>query len=73
MSAGTAGEIMTPIVHSVKAATPVEDVARLMRRQHIHRVIVERNRNVVGLISVLDLVAVVFSGPSHRKRSTKKK
>lgn len=73
VNSGTAAEIMTPVVHAVKPTTPVEEIARLMRRHHVHRVIVERDGRVVGLISVLDLVAVLSAVPLRRKRSTKKK
>lgn len=73
VNSGTAADVMTPLVHAVKPSTPVEDVARLMRRHHVHRVIVERDERVAGLVSVLDLVAVLSAVPTRRKRATKKK
>jgi CBS domain-containing protein len=71
-NSGTVGDVLTPEVHSVKADTPVEDIAKLMRAKHVHRVIVERNRKVVGIISALDLISVL-STATRRPRRTKKK
>ena len=63
-------DVMTPVVHTVKESTPVEDVARTMRGKHVHRVIVERGGKVVGIISTLDLLAVLTS---PKPRTIKKK
>jgi signal-transduction protein with cAMP-binding, CBS, and nucleotidyltransferase domain len=68
---GTVSDVMTPVVHSVELSTPVEDVARVMRRKHIHRVIVADKGKVMGIISALDLLAVLSTKPATR--STKKK
>ena len=54
-------EIMTPVVHSVTEEAPLEDVARLMMDNHIHRVIVRRGKKPVGVISALDLLRA-FAG-----------
>jgi CBS domain-containing protein len=69
----TVSDVMTPVVHKVKPPTPVEDVARMMRRKHVHRVIVEEKGKVVGIISALDVIAVLTSVSKPPKRSTKKK
>jgi CBS domain-containing protein len=50
---------MTPVVHSVTERASVESVARLMTRQHIHRVIVRRGRKVAGIISALDVLGAL--------------
>ena len=68
---GTAADVMSPVVHTVGPTTPVEDVARLMRRKHVHRVIVAEEGQVAGIISALDLLAVVFS-PDKRRPARKK-
>jgi CBS-domain-containing membrane protein len=70
---GTVSDVLTPVVHSVKEKTPVADIARLMRSKRVHRVIVERDRRVVGIISALDLVAVLSSGAVRRGRGKKTK
>lgn len=66
-------DVMTPVVHSVRSSTPVEEVARLMRRKHVHRVIVEKNGKVIGIISALDVLAVLTSASTPPRRSAKKK
>lgn len=70
---GTVSDVLTPVVHSVKEKTPVGDVARLMRSKRVHRVIVERDGRVVGIISALDLVAVLSNAAVRRRRGKKKK
>jgi CBS domain-containing protein len=70
---GTVSDVLTPIVHSVKEKTPVTEVARLMRSKRVHRVIVERDRRVLGIISALDLVAVLSSAAVRGSRAKKKK
>jgi len=69
----TVSDVMTPVVHTVSPSTPVEDVARVMRRKRIHRMIVEENGKVAGIISALDLLAVLTSASKPLKKSTKKK
>jgi CBS domain-containing protein len=69
----TVSDVLTPIVYSVKEKTPIETIARIMRSKRIHRVIVERNHRVVGIISALDLVAVLSTGAVRRKRPSRKK
>jgi len=72
INTATVADVMTPVVHTVKESTPVEDMARLMRREHVHRVIVERHDKVVGVVSALDLLAVL-STLKRRQPSTRKK
>ena len=69
-------DVMTPVVHKVKRSTAVEGVARVMRRNHVHRVIVEEKGKVAGIISALDVLAVLTSvskAPKAPKRAAKKK
>lgn len=60
-----AQEIMTPDVIVVKPDLPLEEVARLMSRERIHRVPVVEGGRVVGIITSLDLLAVF---PEHGSR-----
>lgn len=66
VNTATVEEVMTPVVHSVTATTPVEAIARLMTRRHIHRVIVRQGRKVAGIISAIDLLRVIGSGRVKR-------
>ncbi len=65
---GQVADVMTPVVHSVSESASVEAVARLMTRNHIHRVIVRRGRAVAGIISALDVLqAQRAEGPGGAK------
>lgn len=52
-------DIMTRDVISVSGEEPIARVADLMRRKRIHRVLVIEEGKLLGLISSLDIVAVV--------------
>ena len=52
-------EIMTPMIFSVEAGVPVQEVADTMIRGRIHRLFVMDEGKMVGVISTLDLLSVV--------------
>jgi CBS domain-containing protein len=52
-------EVMTPEVISVSGDDSIGAVAGVMRRRRIHRVLVIENGNLLGLVSSMDIVAVV--------------
>jgi CBS domain-containing protein len=58
-------EIMTPEILTVGVQTPLPQVARLMKRKHVHRLFVERDGNLVGVISTMDLLGAL-SAPVRR-------
>jgi len=58
----TAQEIMTSDVIAAGPDMPLEEVARIMSRERIHRVPIVRGQRVVGIITSLDLLAVF---PEH--------
>ena len=58
----TVRDVMTPVIHQVPATASVAEAARLMVDQHIHRLIVTRGKEPVGIITSLDLLKVV-AGP----------
>ena len=70
-NSGCVGDVMTPVVHSVTESTTVATVARLMTRNHIHRVIVRKGRSVAGIISALDVLRVrgAPSGTARKKKT----
>jgi CBS domain-containing protein len=72
-NSGCVADVMTPVVHSVTESASLASVARLMTREHIHRVIVRKGRSVVGIISALDLLRVdgVPSGAAKKKKTTR--
>ncbi len=53
------GEIMTPTVYSVGEDAPVSEVASIMLRGHLHRVLVTRDERPVGIVSTSDLLGLL--------------
>ncbi|HEX4823200.1 MAG TPA: CBS domain-containing protein [Candidatus Polarisedimenticolaceae bacterium] len=72
VNTATVEEVMTPVVHAVSGTTPVGEIARLMTRRHIHRVIVREGKKVAGIISALDLLRVIDS-PNGSKPAAKRR
>ncbi len=55
----TVREIMSPVIHSIEETAPVADIARSMLDQHIHRLVVMRGSDAVGVVSSLDLLKLI--------------
>lgn len=53
-----AKEVMSSPLKKVKVSSPVMAVAKIMRKEGIHRVVVIDQRGVVGIISDKDIVGV---------------
>ncbi len=56
------GDIMTPIIFSVDEQTKVVDVAKLMMKEHLHRVFVKKGETLTGIITTYDLLKVIADG-----------
>ncbi len=56
-------DIMTPTVYTVPEETPVAELARTMVAGRIHRLIVTRRDNVVGIVTTLDLLRLLYEEP----------
>ena len=56
---GHVRDIMTPAVYSVPYDTPVSEVARVMVSGRVHRLLVVRDHNVVGIVTSLDLLKLL--------------
>lgn len=55
-------EHMSPVVQTVSEMSPITAAARIMCREHIHRlVIVDDDNKPVGVVSSLDLVASMIA------------
>ena len=52
-------DIMTPQVYSVKEDATVSEVASLMLKGHIHRLLVTREDRAVGIITTSDLLGLL--------------
>ena len=57
----TVGDVMQTPVITVTENTPVRDIAKSMRSNRIHRVLVVRDGLLVGIVSALDLVGLLES------------
>ena len=55
----TVREVMTPVIHQVPVTASLAEAARIMVNQHIHRLVVTRGKEPVGIITSLDLLKMV--------------
>ncbi len=55
----TVEDAMTPSVISVPADASIPEVARTLRRQRVHRVMVVEDGRLLGLISSFDLISLL--------------
>jgi CBS domain-containing protein len=62
LAAHTVREAMAADPITVAPATPLREVAQTMLSQHMHRLLVEENGELHGLISSLDLVRLIADG-----------
>lgn len=56
-------EIMTSAIYSVSEDTPVSKIAETMIDSHIHRLLVTRGHQVVGIIGTSDLLGLLVDEP----------
>lgn len=52
----TAADIMTREIVAVSPELPIAEVAETMREQHIHRVLVIEDRELLGVLTTFDLL-----------------
>jgi len=60
----TVGDIMTPTAYTVPHDTAVEDLARTMVTGRVHRLLVTRDSHVVGIVTSLDLLKLLYGVPA---------
>ncbi|MEE8349647.1 MAG: CBS domain-containing protein [Acidobacteriota bacterium] len=53
-------EIMTPTVYTVPEETPISEIAKSMVAGRIHRLLITRGSQLVGIITTLDMLKVFF-------------
>lgn len=63
----TVRDVMTPAVHQVPATALVVEAAQIMVEHHIHRLIVTRGHEPVGIITSIDLLRVLAGEPSRTR------
>lgn len=59
LAARTVAEVMTPNAVAVRPDTPVQEVARVLRQHQVHRVWVENEGRVCGVVSTFDLLPLL--------------
>ncbi len=57
----TVADIMTPVIFKVSEATEITEMAETMINGRIHRLIVTRGDEVVGIVTTLDMLKTVRS------------
>lgn len=60
----TIKEVMTPVLFNVDIHTPITDLAEMMLRGRIHRVIVLDGDELAGIVTSMDMLKVI-SGKVH--------
>lgn len=62
LAAVTVADVMTPTAVTVRPDTPVAEVARILRQHQVHRVWVEDEGRVCGVVSTFDLLPLIEKG-----------
>ena len=57
-------DIMTPDIYLIEEDRPVSEAARMMVRLRIHRLLVTRDLQLVGIVSTLDLLRGLVGEPA---------
>jgi CBS domain-containing protein len=55
----TVKDLMNPTVIQADEETPVQELALIMTRHAIHRVIITRGQKVVGIVATMDLIPML--------------
>lgn len=62
-------DIMTPTFFTVPDDTPASEIAKAMIAGSIHRLLVTRNGQIVGIVSALDLLRLLTEPPTKGNAS----
>lgn len=62
----TAADVMTRALVAVRSDTTIVEVARVMREQHVHRVLVIDDRELVGVVTTFDLLRAFVDDSNPR-------
>jgi CBS domain-containing protein len=57
--AATVREVMTPVIHQVPVTATLAEAARIMIREHVHRLVVTQGKQPVGIVTSMDLLRVI--------------
>ncbi|MBI3549070.1 MAG: CBS domain-containing protein [Elusimicrobia bacterium] len=65
------GDVMTPAVISADEETPVEELAKMMLKRHIHRIIITRSGNLSGIVTSTDMVRTLLAKSTTGHKAAK--
>lgn len=65
----TVRELMNPVIHHVPETATIAEVAAVMVDRRIHRVLVTRDGNPVGIIASMDVLRVMADGKPQDGRT----
>lgn len=65
--AGRACDLMTPVPCVATESATVADLAALMLRREVHRVVICRRRQVVGIVSSMDILRAIAATRSGQR------
>jgi CBS domain-containing protein len=61
------GDVMTPYILTLPATATIGTIARQMVERHIHRVLLERDKKIVGIVTALDIARAVGKHAQHKE------
>jgi CBS-domain-containing membrane protein len=64
MATPLARDIMTPVPCVASEWTTINELAALMARREVHRVVICRSRKVVGIVSSMDILRAIAKEPA---------
>ncbi|HET6371794.1 MAG TPA: CBS domain-containing protein [Candidatus Polarisedimenticolia bacterium] len=64
MSTTLARDIMTPVPCVASEWTTINELSALMARREVHRVVICRNRKVVGIVTSMDILQAIAKQPA---------
>lgn len=63
----TVGDIMTPVIFSVRPQTTLPELARFLIRARIHRALVMEAGRLLGIVTAFDVLRAVAGEPNGRE------
>ncbi|MBI4387028.1 MAG: CBS domain-containing protein [Elusimicrobia bacterium] len=55
----TARDLMSPRVIQAQEETPVQELANIMTRHRVHRIIITRGHRIMGIVTTMDILKVL--------------
>ncbi|MEK7232370.1 MAG: CBS domain-containing protein [Elusimicrobiota bacterium] len=65
-------DVMTPSVIASEETTPVRDLARLMLKKNIHRIIITRAGKLAGIVTTTDFMKIIAQARPPKKPASRR-